>query len=114
MPLRDPRIPSTTALRAFDVEIDDAQLLSGPLFNQSSLAIDAAVAGQGVALARSTLVAIDLAAARLVRPLTEQCPAPFANWIVCPKEFVDAAKIVHFMRWLRAEVEKATRRLAKG
>ncbi|MFT5173904.1 MAG: LysR family glycine cleavage system transcriptional activator [Gammaproteobacteria bacterium] len=101
-------------LRAFGVEIDDAQLISGPLFNQSSLAIDAAVAGQGVALARSALVAIDLAAARLVRPLAEQCPAPFAYWIVCPNEFADAAKIVHFIRWLTVEVEKDTKHLAHG
>ena len=46
----------------------------GPVFNQTSLAIDAAVAGQGVALARSALAVLDLAAGRLVRPVPEATP----------------------------------------
>jgi LysR family glycine cleavage system transcriptional activator len=88
--------------------------MAGPLFNQTSLAIDAAVAGQRIALARSTLVSLDLVSARLVRPLAQQCPAPFTSWIVCQNEFVDTAKIVCFMRWLSAEVEKDATRLAQA
>jgi len=93
-------------LQAFDIVIDDARLKSGPVFNQTSFAIDAAVAGQGVALARSSLVALDLGAARLVRPLCEELPAPFAYWIVCPPSLADSAKVVRFIRWLSAETQK--------
>jgi len=79
----------------------------GPIFSQASLAIDAAVAAQGVALARSALVALDLAAGRLVRPLRESLPAAFAYWIVCPKAVAKRAKIVRFRNWLLAEAAAA-------
>ena len=75
----------------------------GPEFNETSLAIDAAVAAQGVALSRSALVAGDLTAGRLVQPLQETQPAPFAYWIVCPKADAEQADIVRFRDWLLAE-----------
>src|SRR5690606_24222649 len=40
----------------------------GPRFSHAHMAIEAAIAGQGVALGRSTLVSRDLAEGRLVRP----------------------------------------------
>jgi LysR family glycine cleavage system transcriptional activator len=75
----------------------------GPGFNDTSLAIDAAVAAQGVALSRSALVAGDLAAGRLVQPLRETFPAPFAYWIVCPQAEADQPNIVRFRNWLLEE-----------
>ena len=72
----------------------------GPVFNQTSLAIDAAVAGQGVALARSALASLDLQAGRLVRPLDDAVPAKFAYWIVCPKATAASPKIARFRDWL--------------
>ena len=42
----------------------------GPILNQASMAIDAAVDGQGVALARTALAAWDLIGGRLVRPFS--------------------------------------------
>ncbi len=77
----------------------------GPGFNETSLCINAAVAAQGVALSRSALVAGDLAAGRLVQPLEETLPAPFAYWIVCPKANADDPNIVRFREWLIAEAE---------
>ncbi len=75
----------------------------GPGFNQTHLAIDAAVAAQGVALSRTALAAGDLAAGRLVQPLRETQPAPFAYWIVCPKADADAPNITRFRDWLLEE-----------
>jgi LysR family glycine cleavage system transcriptional activator len=75
----------------------------GPIFNQTSLAIDAAVAAQGIALARSALVALDLAAGRLVRPLPLALPAAFAYWIVGPKVSANRPVIGRFRDWLLAE-----------
>src|SRR5262245_19113493 len=60
-------------LAAFGVECPDAE--RGPVFDQTALAIDPAVAGQGIALARSALASLDLIAGRLVRPLAEAIPA---------------------------------------
>jgi LysR family glycine cleavage system transcriptional activator len=75
----------------------------GPGFNQTHLAVDAAVATQGVALSRSALAAGDLAAGRLVQPLRETQPAPFAYWIVCPKADAEAPNIARFRDWLLEE-----------
>jgi len=83
--------------------------LQGPVYSDTSLAIDAASAGQGVALARSALAALDLAGGRLRRPVVEALPAPFAYWIVCPKASAERPAIRQFRDWL---LRQATRDLA--
>lgn len=80
-----------------------ANLRHGPVFNEMSLAIDAAVAGQGIALARSALVAADLSSGRLVRPLPQAMPASLSYWIVCRPSAADLPKIVRFRGWLLRE-----------
>jgi LysR family glycine cleavage system transcriptional activator len=77
----------------------------GPTLSEMSLVIDAAIAGQGVALARSALAARDLAEGRLMRPMAQEQPAPFAYWIVCPNETAQSAKIARLRQWLRAEAD---------
>ncbi len=72
----------------------------GPVFDQTAHAIDAAVSGQGIALARSALAALDLIAGRLVRPLPDAVPAQFAYWIVCRKAIANTPKIRRFRTWL--------------
>ena len=83
----------------------------GPSFNQVSLAIDAAIEGQGVAMARSALAAADLLAGRLVRPFTIERPAPYAYWVVCPKATAERPKISAFRDWLLAEAATDAERL---
>ena len=88
-------------------------LKAGTLFNQSSMAIDAAVDGQGIALARSALAARDLISGRLVRPFREALEAPYAYWIVCPKSAADLPKISLFRNWLLQEAKEDVRSVAK-
>ena len=83
----------------------------GPLFNQASMAIDAAIQGQGVAMARTALAAWDLLSGRLVRPFSEALEAPFAMWIVSPKATAELPKIAIFREWLLAEAAEDTRKL---
>lgn len=78
----------------------------GPILNQASMALDAAVDGQGVALARSALAAWDINSGRLVRPFKLSMPAPYAYWIVCPKATARLPKIDMFRAWLLAEAAK--------
>jgi LysR family glycine cleavage system transcriptional activator len=85
----------------------------GPVLNEASMAIDAAVDGQGVVLARTALAAWDLLGGRLVRPFPTAMPAPFAYWIVCPKVNVKLPKIVAFTKWLLAEAAEDARQLSK-
>lgn len=84
---------------------------NGPVFNQASMAIDAAVDAQGVALGRTALVAWDLIAGRLVCPFGPALSVPYAYWLVCPKANADLPKIATFCKWLMAEAAEDTLKL---
>jgi LysR family transcriptional regulator, glycine cleavage system transcriptional activator len=75
------------------------------------MAIDAAVDGQGVALARTALAAWDLIGGRLVRPFDIAMPASYAYWIVCSEATAKLPKIVAFSDWLLAEAADDARQL---
>ena len=55
-------------------------LLHGPILNHASMLIDAAIDGQGIALARTMLAASDLIAGRLVRPFPAAIPLRNTFW----------------------------------
>ncbi len=92
--------------------VGDMDLSRGPVFNQASMGIDAAVDGQGVALARTGLAAHDLIAGHLIRPFDLALAVPYAYWIVCPKATANLPKITTFRDWLLAEAAEDVRRLA--
>ncbi len=81
----------------------------GIIFNQASMAIDAAVDGQGIALARTALASWDLISGRLVRPFRQAFDAPYAFWIVCPKSTAALPKILAFRDWLLKEAANDAR-----
>jgi LysR family glycine cleavage system transcriptional activator len=91
--------------------VTGVDLARGPVLNQASMAIDAAVDGQGVALARTALAAWDLIGGRLVRPFAMAMPASYAYWIVCTKAAAKLPKIVAFSDWLLAEAAEDARQL---
>ena len=72
----------------------------GPSFSDSNMLLQAAVAGQGVALGRTALTIDDLRAGRLVRPLPVSRPADCANYLVAPEATADQPKIAAFRAWL--------------
>lgn len=75
----------------------------GPVFNQSSLVVEAAVAGRGVALAKSALAESDLAAGRLVVAFDVATPIAFAYHLVRPPAHDSNPAVRAFMDWVRAE-----------
>jgi LysR family glycine cleavage system transcriptional activator len=91
--------------------VPTAAVERGPVFNQASMAIDAAVDGQGVALARTTLAAQDLIAGRLVQPFRLALPVAYAYWIVCPQANASLRKVVTFRDWLVSEAAEDARKL---
>jgi LysR family glycine cleavage system transcriptional activator len=93
--------------------IDDADVSHGPVLNRASMVIDAAINGQGIALARTTLAAWDLINGRLVRPFPDSLPVSKTYWIVCPKATMTLPKIVTFRDWLLAEAARDLRQLRK-
>ncbi len=76
----------------------------GPRYSHSSLVIQAAIDGQGVALGRSSLVALDLEAGRLVRPFGPELPSSYASYIVFPAADAERPKTKAFREWLLEEV----------
>ena len=75
----------------------------GPRFNQSSLVIEAAVAGRGVALAKRTLAQDDLDAGRLVAPMAITTSVDFAYYVVHPKAKARMPQVKAFVSWIQAE-----------
>lgn len=92
-------------LRAAGSEMADGQ--RGLHFNQSQLAIEAAVAGRGVALAKRMLAEADLQSGRLVRPFEESQEVGFAYYIVCPEDRLESGKVLNFVAWLRDEAAES-------
>lgn len=75
----------------------------GPFFTDSALVIQAAIEGQGVALARGALAADDIAAGRLVKPFDIAIPTEYAYYVVSPKATSHHPKVAAFREWLLEE-----------
>lgn len=81
-------------------------------FGQTSLTVQAAIDGQGVALGDSNLVADDLAAGRLVKPfdLSLRAPKQFAYYVISRLNTEDAPIVNAFRDWCIAEARETERR----
>lgn len=77
---------------------------TGPLYSVTHLAIEAAVAGRGVALAPRILVRDDIAAGRLVQLGSVLTTDPRAHWLLCRKDKQPLPKVQAFCDWLLAEI----------
>ncbi|MGU9956976.1 MAG: transcriptional regulator GcvA [Arenicellales bacterium WSBS_2016_MAG_OTU3] len=86
-----------------DAGIQIRAVPKGTRFPDTGMAIQAAIDGQGVGLARSAHVADDLAAGRLVKLFDVYSPSSVAYYIVTNKARVNQPDIVAFREWLLAE-----------
>lgn len=72
----------------------------GVWVSQMSMALQAAVQGQGVALMTRAIAASELDSGRLVAPFDFELHTPFGYYFVCRKDRIRSAKIVAFREWL--------------
>lgn len=79
----------------------------GPIFEDSNNAIEAAVAGHGVALARKSLVSAKLADGRLVMPFKTAISVPIAYYLVYPADTPLRKEVDLFRLWLLDEGKAA-------
>ncbi len=86
------------------VGVKSAEPGYGPIFTDSTLIIQAAIEGHGVALARSGLCRDSLREGRLVRPFNFSLPARFAYYLVYPKEFAHRSEVKAFSKWMQEEI----------
>lgn len=105
-PDNDPSCPTWPMwLRAAGVHGVDGT--RGPHFSQSSLVLEAAVLGRGVALAKATIAADDLAAGKVVRLFEMSVPLAFAYYLVYPENAGQSPKVAAFRQWLFEQVGRA-------
>src|SRR3974390_419665 len=97
--------------RLFEAAGVKASVGPGPVLNRASMLIDAAIDGQGIALARTALAAWDLIDGRIVRPFGLAWRPAGTYWIASPKAMARAEKVRRFRQWLLAEAADDARRL---
>jgi LysR family glycine cleavage system transcriptional activator len=116
---RLPRVPGDlakhTLLRADDeawkpwfeaVGLDWPEPSRGPIFNDSALMLQACAEGQGVALARRSLLGNDVRNGLLVRLFDIDVPAARRYYLVYPPRLAESPKLALFRTWLTSEIAK--------
>lgn len=121
VPKRPTDLARYTLLRADDepwlpwfeaAGLDWPEPTRGPMFNDSAHLMQAAAEGQGVALARATLLGNDERNGVLVRPFSIEAPAPRRFYLVYPPRNADSPKLAAFRAWLQVEIAADRRTLA--
>ncbi|MFK3820313.1 LysR substrate-binding domain-containing protein [Pseudomonas sp. NPDC089407] len=70
-------------------------------FNQTSLAIDAAISGQGIALASLAFVGDDIAAGRLIQVFNQQLKLDKSFYLVWPRKMKQSDSLSIVQNWLK-------------
>jgi len=83
-----------------------------PLLNDSLSILMAAEQGQGIALSRWSLVARDIDAGRLVRPIQTVVKTDWSYYFVSPPHFFDMPKVTLFRDWMEESCQMFERPLA--
>jgi LysR family glycine cleavage system transcriptional activator len=74
--------------------------LGGQQFSNTYLAVEAALAGRGVALTQEAMVVDELASGRLVRLFDVVISGPLSHWILTLPESADLPAVRRFRGWL--------------
>ena len=72
--------------------------------SDGSLMIKAAMAGQGIALGRKSLVMDELTSGMLCQPFPQEMKSPFSYYLVMPTRSRDHKELKLFIRWLMEEI----------
>lgn len=89
-----------------DTGVKATNVNHGPIFSHSAMVVQAAVYGQGIALAQSVLAKPDIDAGRLVTPFSHTLVSKNAFYIVCRETQIDVGKISAFKDWVLETVAK--------
>ena len=76
----------------------------GPVFTDSAMAVQSAIEGDGIALARSELVKVDMARGLLAKPFDIYQPTGFSYYVVFPADRIPTPAMQAFIRWLQKQV----------
>ncbi|AWM24121.1 LysR family transcriptional regulator [Sinorhizobium fredii USDA 205] len=93
------------------VGLSGAEMTVRHTFNEASLALDAAIAGQGVMLAWQTLAGYAVVKGSLVAPFGVRAKTGFGHYFVTSASRREGKAALAFKRWVREEVEEGMRQL---
>ena len=82
------------------VGLDGVNVNHGPIFSHSSMVVQAALYGQGIALAYSALAQPDIDSGRLICPFDDVLVSKNSYFVVCRETQKDIGKIEAFRLWL--------------
>jgi len=109
----DPSLPDWTMWLAA-AGASEVDAIGGMELDRPGDVIDAALAGAGVALGKSALVADELASGRLVRPFALTMRGTFAYYFACPLATIARPEIQEFRAWLMEEARATGERGKAG
>jgi len=81
----------------------------GSSFDDSVAVIRAAQTGQGLALARWSLVSAEIAEGRLIIASNKIVPMDWGYYFVCPASYLSVEKVATFREWLTKQAQAAPR-----
>ncbi|MBC8944110.1 MULTISPECIES: transcriptional regulator GcvA [Xenorhabdus] len=100
--------------QAYVRQLDIQQLINvqqGPIFSHSAMVIQAAVHGQGIALANNVMAQNEIDAGRLVCPFNDVLVSKNAFYLVCHDNQAELGKIAAFRKWILAQAASEQERL---
>ncbi len=86
--------------------LDWPEPVRGPIFNDASHLMQAAVDGQGIALARSSLIGNDIQNGLLVRLFDVEVPSTNRYYLVYPPRLAQSPKLARLRAWLHEEIAR--------
>ena len=89
---------------AAGIPMEEAVAARGPIFNDSTYALQSAARGEGIALARRSIVTEDLERGTLKRLFAIAVPSRERYWFVSPRETADTPKVKAFRAWVKKEL----------
>ncbi len=115
--LKLPVVVDEHAMFSWDVWLKSVGLAGAQMsvrhsFNDASLALDAAIAGQGVMLAWQTLAGYAVMKGSLVAPFGIRAKTGFGHYFVTSTSRRESKAALAFKQWVREEVEEGMRQLA--
>jgi LysR family glycine cleavage system transcriptional activator len=84
-------------------EIDGVNVNHGPIFSHSTMVLQAAVHGQGIALGNNVLAQPEIDAGRLIAPFEEVLMTKNAFYVVCHDKQAETGRIATFRDWMLAK-----------
>ncbi|MBN9036718.1 MAG: LysR family transcriptional regulator [Rhizobiales bacterium] len=98
-------------LQPFGLSAD--RLKPGNSFTDAALALDAAIAGQGVMLAWQTLAEYALSVGTLVAPFPQRARTGLSYWLVTSANRPEDRRIRGFKAWMKDEIAETARKFGR-